>query len=144
MLHIQKYFIDGGTIEGLKTKGISAKFGERYPNLCLLKYDQLEADWNDPMTSECRGIILDVGDKYKVVSISYNKFWNAHEARAAKIDWSTAKVFDKADGSLAIIYYYDNAWQVQTSGTVEASGQVGQFNFTFKELFWKTWNMFCF
>jgi hypothetical protein len=43
------------------------------------------------------------------------------------------------------VYWYDGAWQVQSSGTPDASGAVVQdirssSSLTFKELFWQTWH----
>jgi hypothetical protein len=45
-------------------------------------------------------------------------------------------VQEKVDGSLCIVYYYDNQWHVATKGTPDASGNVNGFSFTFAELFW--------
>ncbi|MFA5024133.1 MAG: RNA ligase [Patescibacteria group bacterium] len=136
-------------IEYIKANGLDAlsnnkktdvKRHKSYPNLVMLKYKQIEADFNDEIVRICRGIILDESNDWQVVNYTYSKFMNYSEGSAAKIDWDNARVYEKLDGSLCQLYYYDNKWQVATSGTPDASGQVGDFKFTFAELFWKTWN----
>jgi hypothetical protein len=112
---------------------------KKYPELLLFKYDMIEAKFDNPMVCECRGIILN-SKNWSVVSRSYDKFFNAGEGLAAPIDWHTARVQEKVDGSLVVLYWYDNAWRVQTSGTPDASGEVSGWKFTFEELFWKVWN----
>ena len=42
--------------------------------------------------------------------------------------------------SLMVLYYYDNQWQVQSSGTADGSGEVYGFNFSFAQLFWRVWH----
>lgn len=107
-------------------------------NLMLLKYKQIEVDWSIPATQECRGIILDKSNNYNVVAFPYNKFFNLSEGYCADIDWSTAKVFEKSDGSLTNVYYYNGKWNVQTSGTIDADTSTNHLEYTFAELFWYT------
>jgi hypothetical protein len=142
MLNVQKFLRrepDG--LEKLKNLyAIDAKRHTEYPNLVLLKYNQIESDFKEPIVQECRGIILDEANDWKVVCYTFKKFFNVQEPLAAKIDWSTAEVQEKLDGSLCQLFHYDGHWHVATSGTPDASGQVGDFGKTFKELFWETWN----
>ena len=42
--------------------------------------------------------------------------------------------------SLIVAYYYDGAWQVATTGSADASGEVFGFGFTFAELFQRTFS----
>ena len=111
-----------------------------YPNLTLLKYNQLESPLTEPLVQECRGLILDSDDNWRVISRSFNKFFNSAEGHAAVIDWKTAKVQEKQDGSLCVIYHYDNRWHVQTSGTPDATGDVNGLNLSFADLFWRVFN----
>lgn len=121
-------------------KKIDVKYHKNYPQLVMLKYRQLESDFHDPIVRLCRGIILDSQDNWRVVNWNYSKFGNYGEGYADKIDFSKARFYEKVDGSLCQLYFYDNKWNVATSGTPDASGQVGDFGFTFAELFWKVWN----
>ncbi len=58
----------------------------------------------------------------------------------SRLTGARQKVYEKLDGSLMVLYFYDRAWHVQSSGTPDASGEVNGFGFSFAELFWKVWN----
>lgn len=138
---VQEYLQNGGTVEELATKySIKANRHSKYPNLVLLKYNQIESPFAEPLVQHCRGLILDENDGWRVVSWPFNKFFNHGEGHAAPIDWDTAKVFEKLDGSLMTLYWYDGKWHVASSGTADAGGEVNGLNITFKDLFWKVWN----
>jgi hypothetical protein len=51
-----------------------------------------------PEMQDCRGIILEKGT-WNVMSLAFRKFFNAEEGNAHKIDWKTAKILEKLDGS---------------------------------------------
>ncbi len=143
-LEIQKYL----RVNGLNTEELASKYGvyhkahSVHPQLKTFKYDMIDANFDEILTNECRGIILDENDNWKVIARGYNKFYNYEESRAANIDWNTAKVYEKLDGTLCLLYWneYSNSWDIGTQGTPDACGPVGGWGFTFKELFWKTWN----
>ncbi len=142
MLEIQKY-LEGSLLIPVVEAGLKDNFGiktvrhKKYPNLILFKYSQVDSPMKERIVQECRGIILDENDNWKIISRGPNKFFNVGEHLAAPIDWKTAVVQEKADGSYTCIYYYDDNWHVQTSGTPDASGEVGGLNITFAELFWQ-------
>jgi len=72
-----------------------------------------------PIVRECRGIILDSKNGWQVVAFPYKKFFNHGEPFASEIDWTTAKIFEKIDGSLASVYWYDQKWHVASSSVPE-------------------------
>lgn len=119
-------------------------------DLILLKYDQIEsyAHRGTEEVKDCRGIILDK-KTFEVKSLAFRRFFNLGEEVAADIDWSTAKIFSKLDGSLIQVYYH-NGWEVATSGTIDARTSVNNLDFTFRDLFIRTvesqtgmtWNQF--
>lgn len=123
MLAIQQYLRSGNTLASLSEKQIKHRRSSRHPNLVLLKYD-IFANFGDPIVRECRGIILDEADDWRVVSLSFFKFFNYGEGHAADIDWSTARVQEKLDGSLCVMYHYAGEWHIATSGTPDAMGEV--------------------
>ncbi len=132
----------------LKTKGLEAlqtAFGVKVrrhsvlENLACFKYSQYESPMDEIVVQQCRGIILDEANDWAVVSYPYNKFFNYGETNAAAIDWGSASVQDKLDGSLMTLYFYGEQWRVQSSGTPDASGEVSGYKMTFAELFWDTW-----
>lgn len=107
-------------------------------DLILLKYNTIEADWTKSALYDCRGIILDKADNYKVVAYPYRKFFNLEEGYAAKINWANAVVFDKEDGSLITLWYYKGEWRLSTSGTIDADTTSNGAEYTFAELVWNT------
>jgi RNA ligase len=137
-LQVQKFLRNGGTIEQLKELySIDARWHPEYVNLVLLKYNQIESPFKEEIVKECRGIVLDSADNWRVVCWSFKKFHNFGEPLADNIDWSTAEVQEKCDGSLIQLFWYNNRWNVATSGTPDAGGLVGDYGETFAELFWK-------
>lgn len=112
----------------------------QYSNIVLLKYDQINSPMGDPLAQQCRGIILDEADDWKIVSYPYHKFFNHGEGHAAEIDWDTARVYEKLDGSIMTLYHYAGEWQVASNGSPDAMGPVPHNrNKTFRMLFWQTY-----
>lgn len=113
----------------------------KYPNLVQLKYDQLDSPMSNELVRECRGIILDSTDNWKVISNPFGKFFNYDDGGAAKIDWSKAKGWEKVDGSLMHLYLYDDEWQIASSGLPDASGFMDKTcTTTFAMKFWEVWS----
>lgn len=88
-------------------------------NRVLFKYSLIESDFSNPIVNECRGLILEK-DTWNIVSFPFTKFYNYGEPYAAQIDWSTAKVEAKMDGSIISVYYYNGVWCAATSGNIDA------------------------
>jgi len=84
----------------------------------LLKYDQINSDLSLPLVKECRGLILD--DQNRLVCVPFFKFFNSHEPNADSIDWNSARVQEKIDGSIMKLAYFGDAWHVSTNGTIDA------------------------
>ncbi len=112
-------------------------------NLVSLKYNQIESPMSEPIVQECRGmVVLDNGHDSKILAHPYNKFWNHGEGRAVEIDWTTARVQDKLDGSLSLLYTDENTnWRFASSGSPRGSGSYGMGNsVTFGDMFRKVFN----
>ena len=108
-------------------------------NLVQLSYDQIHSDLAHPLTRECRGLILEKGS-WRVVALPFTKFFNAGEANASEFDWSTAKVYEKVDGSLMNLYYYGGSWHVASMKQPAADGGVPFMQGTsFADAFWQVW-----
>ena len=86
----------------------------------MFKYNQLTSDFTDPMVQEARGIIFRKGQWENPVCWAFNKFFNCGEEAAADIDWSTAFVTEKIDGSLIKFFYDEGKWHIATNGTIDA------------------------
>jgi hypothetical protein len=99
----------------------------------LLKYNQLESDFNRKIVNCCRGIILN--RQNKIVCFPFYKFFNYGEPQAAHIDWASARVQEKIDGSI-IKVWFDTTWHISTNGSIDAFyAPVGESEKSFAELF---------
>jgi hypothetical protein len=95
----------------------------KYPYLFLLKYNQIRSNFYDPVVKECRGIIVHVEkDVVRAVCVPFFKFGNYGEGYADKIDWTTARIQEKVDGSIMKLWYYFDIkrWMLSTNGTIDA------------------------
>lgn len=142
MLAIQEYLRSHSIEEITSELGIKATRDINYPHLIQFKYSQVDSPKSHPVVIESRGIILDESKDWEIVCFGLKRFFNFGEGCAAQFHWNTAQVYEKLDGSLCQLWWnpYSEKWQVSTSGNPNAAGNVGTFGFTFKELFWKTWD----
>jgi hypothetical protein len=119
MLNLQKFIFEHENWrELLAAKPYCIKIVED-GNLVLFKYSQIDSDFFNPIVQECRGIILEK-DSWQVVAYAFRKFGNFGEAYVDEIDWESAVVETKEDGSLIKVYFYDGEWRVGTNGTIFA------------------------
>lgn len=139
MLAIQKYIIENGFEKAVNDFQLKVR---EYDNKVLFKYDQLSAPtlMANIEVQECRGLILEKGS-WDVMSLAFTKFFNADESNAHKVDWNTAHVLEKLDGTLIQVYWdwHKNEWFAGTTGTAEGEGEVNnKMGTTFNSLFWDT------
>lgn len=86
----------------------------------LFKYSQIDSDFSLEIVREARGLILE--DKtWNIVCYPFKKFFNYGEAYADEIDWESARIFEKVDGSLIKVYYYNGKWRFGTNSTIDAN-----------------------
>ena len=101
---------------------VTAKWDGDY---VLLKYNQLASDFTNPIVRECRGCIFYLPHKNhklaSVVCFPFTKFGNYGESYVPEIDWATAKVQEKVDGSLIKMWYHNDRWHISTNGTIDAA-----------------------
>ena len=111
-----------------------------YDNVVILKYDQLASKMGMREVQESRGLILDKND-WAVQAMAFLKFFNEGETNAAPIDWDSARILEKLDGSIMTLWWnkYEDKWSVSSSGTAFAEGQLAdRIDVTFADLFWET------
>ena len=58
--------------------------------------------------------------KIEIMSMAFQKFFNWNEPLAAKIDWSTARVTEKCDGSILKLWHDEDKWHISTNGVIDA------------------------
>lgn len=104
---------------------------------CLLKYSQLASDFSIPMVRECRGLILYRYKKqvFSPVCVPFFKFGNYGESYAADLDWRSARVMEKVDGSLIKVWFHRGEWHVSTNNIIDARTAMLWDNKSFYDLF---------
>lgn len=101
-----------------------------------LKYNAIESPMNMPIVQQCRGMVRRMSGE--LLAWPYNKFWNLGESLAAPIDWQSAYLMDKLDGSLMILFHDGMEWCVASSGHPTAGGTYGLGgSITYREKFWQ-------
>lgn len=93
---------------------------KRNGNLILFNYND-NAMYNnkwDEFICMCRGLILDI-DKKEFVAIPFYKFFNVGEKKKIDKDEEIGEcsITEKLDGSLGIIYFYNEKWRISTRGS---------------------------
>ena len=86
----------------------------------LLKYDIL-ADFSDDIVQQARGVIYrKENGKYICVCRPFDKFFNYQETNAVDVDWKSARVQEKIDGSIVKLWYDKFRWNWSTNGVIDA------------------------
>ena len=75
---------------------------------------QYENKW-DEITKACRGLILD--QEGNVIAKGFDKFFNMEEHNPEEIPNEPFEVFEKLDGSLGILFWYQGKWMLATKGS---------------------------
>ena len=90
-------------------------------NFAIFNY-YIECDFYNPIVQEARGIVIDL-ERLEVACWPFRKFGNYNEGYADKIDWESAKVLEKVDGSIVKLWFngYSNEWQFSTNKTINAT-----------------------
>lgn len=132
-LETQRFLRGGGTPADLAASyGIKAK-GDTALGVVMLNYNQIASPMEETICQECRALLLETAS-WNVVSRSFFKFFNHLEPKSHAIDWATARVQEKLDGSLICVYYHREQWHIATKGTPDASGPVNSHAMTFHDL----------
>lgn len=140
-IHIQDGLRAGVSLDYYQKRyGISSKRHGSYPDLVQFKYSMIDSPLEHPLVQQCRGLILDEASDWAVVARPFDKFFNYGESHAAPIDWSTARVQEKLDGSLIILYHFHGMWRMATSGTPDGFGLVEGHpsGLSYRDFFWRT------
>jgi T4 RnlA family RNA ligase len=143
MLRVIEYIKSDGLAKAIENYKLKAKV---YDKKILLKYDQIESDMSSEIVKDCRGLILE-RDTWNVMSMSFRKFFNHGETNADKVDWNSAVILEKLDGTMIQVYYdwHKDKWFAGTTGMAEGEGEVNnKMGTTFNQLFWETLEKYSF
>jgi hypothetical protein len=134
---LQKALRSGETPEQLKERlGVGFYV---HPSLPLVgfKYSQIDSPKADPVVLASRGTVLEK-DTWNLVAQPFFRFFNYGEQETdKKFVFPGSSAFAKEDGSLMIVYNYNENWHVNTSGSfgIQECGFSGK---TWGQLFWET------
>lgn len=140
MLQVQEYLRQHHSLDTLESQlGIKSNFHD--DGRVILNYDQIESPKTHPIVKECRGLVLDSYD-WALVARSFPRFFNAGECPSlqSRFNWDQCLATDKEDGSLILIYYWDDEWHINTRNSF-GSGYIDGGDITWRELVLKAMNV---
>lgn len=85
----------------------------------IFNYSQIDSNFSYQLVRECRGIILE-DVTFKPVCVPFFKFFNHNEKHSDIVDWSTAKVQEKIDGSIIKVWNFEDKWHISTNSMIDA------------------------
>ena len=105
-------------------KGLVVK--NDHPTLPLSIYNysrkaQYEKVW-DNITKSCRGLVLD--NNGNVIAKTFDKFFNLEEHSSEEIPNEDFEVYEKLDGSLGILFWYQGKWILASKGSFTSTQSV--------------------
>lgn len=103
--------------------------------MMILDYDQIRSIpfRNHPFVIECRGLILNV-TTLEIVIKSFDRFFNFGEAdNDADFDWNDFDTFEKVDGSIMRVRFYEGDFFVATRNSF-ADSECNDSGKTWREL----------
>lgn len=114
---------------------IKVNSDERFPTLYVLNYDQINSPKMHQITKECRSLVIEYKNTFKVVSRSFDRFFNYGEEPDKKYDITEMTAYEKVDGSLIGLFYTeDYGWLYRTRSMIMPEGSVNGWELTWKEL----------
>jgi hypothetical protein len=138
MLELQDFILSNPANwrEKLSSPPYCLKINEK-DGFVILTYNMIDSNFSLKIVQEARGIIFDSTDNFKVVCFPFTKFFGVHDPLAAKIDWASAEIQEKLDGSLLKVWYARGEWHDSTTGMIDAREAEASkdFNKTFYDLF---------
>lgn len=134
MLEVQKWLIEHNNLD-LLNKQLGIKSNLHEDGRVILNYDQIESPKKSRIVRECRGLVLNSKD-WSLVARSFYRFFNWEEAPDEHdlFDWNNCIAQHKEDGSLIIVYYWNDNWHVNTRGSF-GNGNINDSSVTWRELF---------
>lgn len=85
-------------------------------NKYLYNYtDSVLLERNHPILMKCRGLVLDSSGK--PFFYPFDRFFNEFEKEKTNIDWKTAEIQEKIDGTMIGVWFDGEKWVVTTRGS---------------------------
>lgn len=145
---VQQYLLTHSLTQLAEEHGVYARWNGGRTKFSL-NYDQIEATDGDPLSQECRGLVLrplnrgitndEICGETAILARPMRRFFNLGQEAAAELDFESdsVRIMEKLDGTLCIVYWDSEAgWCVGTRSVCEADLPVDGFgDYTFRTLF---------
>ena len=118
MLNVQEYLRKYGLDKLQEEFAIKVVEHEADP-LLIMNYNMIDSPKFHPIADECRGLVLEK-DTWRIVARGFKRFYNYGEGEdlQAPFNWDTPiTTTEKLDGSLILIYNYNDTWRSNTRGS---------------------------
>lgn len=136
-MKVLEYLNTYGLEKLVEEYSIKVSVDERFPELLVLNYNQIDSPKNHPIVRECRSLVVKEeldGNTYSVVSRAFDRFFNQGE-NDSTFDLSKLKLFEKVDGSLVSVFYDEKyGWLYRTKSMIMPELSVQGWERTWKEL----------
>jgi len=146
-LMVQDFLVNRGASDLRSMHGVKLRWSQKRPGVFTLNYDQLEVVDTDPLSQECRGLILRaIGGQVtddrpvgatEIVALPFARFFNHGTGPCARVDFDSARFYEKLDGTLCIVHHDGGAWHVATRSVPDADVPIdgGDPQATFRTLY---------
>jgi len=162
-LHVWKYLLSHTFRELEEEHGVCARPNATFDKFAL-NYDQINSKSGDPVSEQCRGLVIRphadsdvwrinredwkdvVVGEIEVLAWPMCRFYNFGDAHVADVNWSdpNLRVYEKVDGTCMIVYWdpLHGKWHAGTRSVPEADlpiygGHLEIGDTTFSQLFLK-------
>jgi len=130
-------FLNKFGIEKLQEEfAIKVSVDERFPDLYVLNYNQIDSPKNHPIVKECRSLVVgsEDGVSFNTVSRAFDRFFNQGE-NGEDFDLSKVKLCEKVDGSLVSVFYTEKyGWLYRTKSMIMPELSAQGWDRTWKDL----------
>lgn len=135
LLEIQKYLRAGNLEKLYEDHRVSTNFSPDGSRV-IFNYD-IAARKDNVIANESRALVLE-NKTWNVVAKAFTRFFNLGEIFDHKhFNWNSFDCYEKVDGSLILLYYYDGEWRVNTRNSF-GEGKIHGCSYSWKELFLST------
>lgn len=136
-MKVLEYLNTYGLEKLIEDYSIKVSVDERFPELLVLNYNQIDSPKNHPIVLECRSLVVKEeleGNTYSVVSRAFDRFFNQGE-NDVTFDLDKLSLCEKVDGSLISVFYTEKyGWMYRTKSMLMPTLSVQGWERTWKEL----------
>lgn len=132
MLEIQKWLIQNRFNYDLLNEQMGIKTNFHPDGRVILNYDQIASYKfkTNEIVRECRGLVLD--SEANLIARGFRRFFNLNEIEE-EFDWSNFHTFEKVDGSLVLIYFWNGEFHINTRNSY-STATINDHEITWREL----------